>query len=110
MSWQSQFDGNGPTWHDQAAAVAEEKRLQEMLDESKEKNLPKKLGTCDPYALKELDLEMHALYQQEKQLLEELGRCISSPERVRIEGRISSVRNAFSEVKAKYVQLRESEL
>ena len=110
MSWQSQFDARGPRWDGNAAAVAEEKRLQKLVEEQNRMNIPIKLSTCEPSVLEKLDQEMHALHEQERKLLQQLDQCSSAQEKVRIEDVIRLVRRAFGEVKSRYVQLRESRM
>lgn len=104
MSWQSKFDAGGPRWEGNAAAIAEEKRFEKMMEELRASRNTKR--SVDQTKLNELDDEMKRLYLIEKELVHVLENTLTEHQRKEIKSHISTLRKHFYEIKDEYVRLR----
>ena len=105
MSWQSRFDAKGPNWNGNAAVIAEEKRIRNFMEESKNGKVE---PIIDPTVMEELDQKMTALYNEEQTLLHQLRQCEREQDKLHIRARIDLARKQFLEIKERYVQFRQA--
>ena len=99
MSWQSDFDAAGPKWEDHAAAMAEEKRLEKMMEEIKLRVAEQSNMTVDESVYDTLDQEMRKLHEYEQELMHSKKVASSEKEKSAIESHLSTVRSHFHELR-----------
>lgn len=111
MSWQWDFDSTGPTWEENAAAIAAEKRLEERMKEQEEKEKKKRPAkkNVDQAIYDKLDQEMRQLQKEEKEFLFLKNEALTEKEKQKIKLCISSIRKHFWKLKDEYVQLKKQE-
>ena len=107
MSWQRDFDAAGPKWEGHAAAVAEEKRLQKMMEEIKLRAAEQSNMTIDESVYDNLDQEMRKLYEYEHELMRSKKIASSEAEKSAIEAHLLSVRSHFHELRIEYKKLKQ---
>jgi len=104
MSWQSKFDSSGPTWGGNAAAIAEEKRLEKMMEDLKVRSATS--SDIDQSLLDDLDAKMKQLHGREQELMKLLEDPSSINERAEIKSHISELRRHFYNIKGEYMRIR----
>lgn len=108
MSWQRDFDANGPTWEGNAAFIRNEKRLQEMWDSINNANEEKATKIIDQSKLDDFENKMHKLYNKEKAINSKIDNCNDPILREELIIERSKIRRLFHSIREEYVEFRKS--